>query len=191
MILIMVSYIVRLANQKLSDMLNGPLPTLATPRPSTHRPPHINLVHALAANNIGTLAEISPALQIPRPRPLGPPPLPTPAPATAPTPAPAAAPAGTTPRVNQELRRPDQNPRLKAAWTATGDAALFGPGRRFHDPDGPGRKKVIQRLEGDTTKRICIPMACRGVCFQTCGGYHGPLSSAEEEAVAAAGGFTL
>ena len=42
------------------------------------------------------------------------------------------------------------------------------------------------RLAGNLQQRICLPMACKGVCSSNCGGYHDALTPAEEEAVAAA-----
>lgn len=202
--LIMVAYICRMANHKLHDMLNGPAPTAANPTPSTFVPPYRNILDTLSQGSILSLTRVPPALawQLPQaaPAPVQVPPGP-PAPAHAPPPAQAAAPAPRRPQApqppavarprNEQVHNPDQNPDLKRAWQATGDDSLFTPGSRFHDANGPQRKKLVMRLAGDTQQRICIAMACKGTCFSSCRGYHGPLTPEECQAVATAGDLQL
>lgn len=200
-ILIIVAYCCRLSQVKLRDMIDKPLPTAAVPTPSTYVPPYRNIVDSLGAGTIRFLTSVPPSMLDPAAAGRMPVPGASPAPAPALAPAPAPAPAGQQPpnRQNnqgagndrQEVRNLDQNPRLKQGWTNTGETGLFGEGRRFFDADGPRRRKVIMRLAGNRQQYICIPHACRGVCFSSCRGYHGLLTPPEEQAVAEAGGFPL
>ena len=61
-ILIMVSFIVRMANQKMHNMLSLPRPTVANPQPSTWVPPYHDILQHLVAGRIESLCAIAPAL---------------------------------------------------------------------------------------------------------------------------------
>ena len=83
-----------------------------------------------------------------------------------------------------------QNADLKAAWTRTGSASIFGAGAPFHDAAARNGKKIVYRPSAPTV-RICIPMVVRGKCYSNCIGFHGPLTQAECTLVAQERGFAL
>jgi hypothetical protein len=96
---------------------------------------------------------------------------------------------GTSGSGNAQVRRPNQNPRVRAAWSASGNQAIFTEGAPFHDPEARNGKKVVMSDDGVTP--VCIPMICRGICFEGCRGKHDECSRAEEDRVVVAGGLTL
>lgn len=87
------------------------------------------------------------------------------------------------------VRRPEQNPRFHAAWTASGNPAIFTQGAPYHDPNTRSGKKVV--LANDCVTELCLPMLCRGVCFKGCRKKHDECSRSEEDRVASAGSLTL
>ena len=196
--LIITLWIVRTMRQTLIELADGPTPTVAIPRPVTHPPAYGDIYVALCQGNILRLQDIPSALLATvQPAPV-PAPSPGPSPAPAPSPAPTANPgrgggAGGPPSGQNQrapVRNVNQNPRLKQAWLRAGDSSRSiyqRAGDPFYDASlPPPHKKVVMRLSGNQQLRICLPMACKGACTSTCQGYHGELTPAEEEAVAAA-----
>ena len=178
----------RLLNHAVADQLTGPVPTAASPQPRPQHPPCGDLMQALLHGSAMTLTELPPALattaMVPAPpRAAGPAETRNPGNDGRQAPAP-----GSNIRVNAP---PNQNPRLKAAWTALGAPSLYGPGAPFHDPNQRNGRKQIMRLSGNRSQRICPAMACKGFCYSNCTGYHGPLTNPEEQLVAREGGMTL
>ena len=195
--LIAILWIVRTTRQAYMELMQGPLPTVATPQPVTQAPPYNELLKALQFGNILTLQDIPEALvqqrrPLPSPAPAPAPPPRGHAPAPAPGPSPPGAPNNPAGGANSRapVRHPNQNPRLKQAWARGGEpnrSVYQRAGDPFYDAALPApHKKVVMRLTGNRQQRICLPMACKGTCTNTCQGYHGELTPAEEEAVAAA-----
>ena len=195
--LIITLWIVRTMRQAYIELLDGPVPTAANPCPIVQEPPYMDVYQALMQGNIMKLQDVPDELVQTR-RPVAAPaqpraPVPAHRPPNGPPPPPApvaqgGAAAGQNPRI--PIRNPNQNPRLKQAWIRGGDPArsLYQrAGDPFYDAAlPPSNKVVVMRLAGDLQQRICLPMACKGVCSSNCGGYHGELTPGEEEAVAAA-----
>ena len=84
-----------------------------------------------------------------------------------------------------------QNQRLRAAWMAAGHVSLYATGAPFHDPNQRNGKKVIMRLAGNRSQRICNAWVVKGYCYRNCSGYHGQLTDAEERLVAQESGLQL
>ena len=194
--LIITLWIVRTMRHALIELMDGPVPTADTPRPVTHSPPYGEVYAALVQGNILRLQDVPSSLV--EQQCLVPAPAPAPAPAIVqprgqPPPGPPPGPRGEAPAINNQrapVRLPNQNPRLKQAWIRGGDAnrSIYSrPGDPFYDANRPpSHKVVIMRLSGNTQQRICLPMACKGVCTSNCTGSHAELTPAEEEAVARA-----
>lgn len=202
--LIIMTYIFRVTNDYLGRLLTGPAPLgVGVPAPAAPAvPPYGDIANAIALGQIMMLTAPPPQVLRPIQRPLagfeyqGPyppapggwqpqsPPVPAPAPSGGP---PGAETPGGPSRTQVERR--DQNPQLKRKWAELGHTSVFGVGSPFHDESLPNNKKVV--MSDTPNKRICLPMALNGVCYSNCGGKHGPLNSAEEQRVAAAGGFEL
>ena len=194
--LVITLWIVRTMRQAFIELMDGAVPTAAVPQPVTQTPPYHKVLKCLQLGKIFTLQDVPSSLEQQR-RPVAPAPTPAPAPAPtgrgsgAGTGAPPA--SGTGPSTSGgnrgPVRNPNQNPRLKQAWIRAGDPSRSiyqRPGDPFYDADAPTHKVVVMRLAGNRQQRICLPMACKGTCTNTCQGYHGELTPAEEEAVAAA-----
>src|SRR5210317_1312559 len=92
---------------------------------------------------------------------------------------------------NQEIRRPNQNRNLKAAWAATQFVGIFrGSNAPYKDPNSSDGKKHV-KCDAPDARDVCLPMALTGKCFALCRKKHDALSDGEVQRVAAAGGFTV
>ena len=199
--LIILVHVFRTFNHAASNLINGPMPTALNPAPSVQNPNYIDIAQALLSGRIMFLTDLPPALaqvqfsQLPRGPPAlpGPPVLPPAGPPAGPPVQPPPVQPAPVPGGGQRTRveNLNQNPELKAAWTALGVDSIFGATGPYRDAGAPGNKRVIMRLAGNQNQRICLPMALRGICYSNCGGYHGALTPNEVQAVAAAGGYRV
>lgn len=177
----------RCFNEAFEGLMNGPIPTAAVPipRPQDHIP-FRDVEQCLLRGNILTQIDLI-EQDILRPVPGRE--TPAPAPASAPAPAAAAGSGGRT----DTITITNQNRDLKLAWSNSGHTGIYGVGCPYHDPSSSdqNKRKIIMRQSGNTRQRICLPMALKGQCYRNCTGYHGSLTSAEVQSVAAAGGLQL
>jgi len=185
---VVLTYIFRLFNDYTSGLLSvGPATATGTPAAGAPAvPPFYEIRQALVAGRLPWLTTLPPGLLVPadNPAPAAPPALPR-------QQVPPAAPAGSAPGVEgrRAIERPDQNPQLKAAWRASGHQTVFGEGSPFRDTSQPNNRKLV---DSDTQgKRICLPMALRGVCYDNCRGKHETLSLGEVRRVATAGNLQV
>ena len=187
-----VVFIFRLDNNATGNLIRGPVPTAANPRPNPQRPTYGAIRDALLAGNIRTLVDLPEGLLHPtRPAPTPRPSLtPTPAPAPAPSPTPAPSPGGASRR--PVTGDPTWNVQLRGSWAATGNRALFTTGSPFYRANTPPKNRVVlKRLAGDRSRTICLKMALTNECMDNCTMYHGQLNQDECQAIAREGGFTL
>lgn len=197
-------FVFRHTNVALNNLLSGSVPTAANPRPTPQTPPYGQVGTSLEGGNIMSLVDVPAGLRRkPTPPVVPAPPAGDPArPPPREQPRNDRAPADRDNRRQEAPRHPvhgrdydgeNQNMPLRNAWTASGHTAFFTTGSPFHRPNTPAtsNRAVIKRLAGDRSKRICIKMACSNECMSNCGGYHGELTPAEQQAVAREGGFPL
>jgi hypothetical protein len=182
------AYVHLMINDYLSQLLAADVPTAlgvpAAGAPAT-APDFRRIQERFAESTIQDLTSI-PAALVSSVNPRAPAP-----PANPGVPAQAGGAGGTggTQSGNAQVTRPDQNPRMRAAWTATGKQSIFTPGSPFYDPNAPNNRKVVMADNG--VDEVCIPMLCRGVCFGACRKKHDECSRSEEDRTAAAGGFPI
>lgn len=178
-------------NSILTSLLDGPLPTAAIPRPVPVNPQFTDILNCLRANRLTALIDIPASMfrdptQLPDAHPRQQP---------APRPPPGRpAPPGVDPPNDRraEVGQDTWNVPLRAAWTAAGHRGLFAAGMPFHRAGMPPRNRAsIMRHAPHQAQEICLSMACTGKCMNNCSRYHGPLSTQEQTAVAAEGGFPL
>ena len=77
-----------------------------------------------------------------------------------------------------------EKPSANEAWVTSGHADIYTAA--YNAPGQPRNRKIVNRLTGDWTQRICLPRALRGQCYNNCTGCHGVLTTAEVHAVAKA-----
>jgi hypothetical protein len=191
-------FIFRITNEELHKRLSGPMLLPGAVLPPRTPPPYKEVLEHLQRGRAQQLTDIPPSLgQLIRPSGHTPTVLPVPAlPRTIPTssqpqtqapPRQGSSPSSAGQRTQVENLH--QNPELKHAWAAIGQASIFGVGSAFRDETQRGNKRVVMRPSGQG--RICLPMCLRGVCFSNCTGYHGILSPEEVRLVAQAGGLQV
>ena len=184
-----VMYIHRLWNNAWAELLTGPVPTTMNPQPRPQDPPYGDIYQSLLHGRIMSLTELPPtvAAMVPAER-IPPVPRQEPPRNDGNPPPDGGRNAGGSTRVDAPE---SQNQRLRAAWTAAGHTSLYAEGAPFHDPSQRNGKKVIMRLAGNRSQRICNPWAVKGYCYRNCSGYHGQLTDAEERLVAQEAGLQL
>ena len=176
-------------------LLAGPVPTAANPRPVTIAPAYSRILECLRNDTLSTLIDL-PASLFQAPQQL--PPARVPVVDRAPPAAGQVVPPGPPnqqppPAGRRQIRGPEEwAPRLRAGFLAAGFRGLFTEGSPFHRPDNPPRHRArVMRLEPNQAQEICLSMACKGECMDNCPRYHGQLTPAEEDLVAAEGNLAL
>jgi len=170
------------ANGYLIKLTRGPAPiTLGVPAAGVGPPPDFLVIdEKLGYNALFTLGEIPPGILRPTVRQ-----------SLTQTPngdAGAETPGGEETPTRQRVENLQQNSNLKAAWRASGHSSIFGSGSPFRDESKPNNKVVI--MSDVPGKRLCLAMACNGVCSSNCRGKHGVLSAAEVQRIASHAGLT-